>query len=51
VKCRGGRIFLRIFIVAASKTYGEAIVSGEPKIQVLVELYAMVSRMRVLCSP
>ena len=39
------------FIVAASKTYGEAIVSGEPKIQVLVELYAMVSRMRVLCSP
>ena len=39
------------FIVAASKAYGEAIVSSEPKIQDLVELYAMVSRMRVLCSP
>ena len=39
------------FIVAASKAYGEAILSTEPKIQDLVDLYAMVSRMRVLCSP
>jgi len=41
----------RDFIATASKAYGEAVVSGEPKIQDLVELYAMVSRMRVLCSP
>jgi hypothetical protein len=41
----------RDFIVAASKAYGEAILSSEPKVQELVELYAMVSRMRVLCSP
>jgi hypothetical protein len=41
----------RDFIVAASKAYGEAVLNSEPKIQDLVELYAMVSRMRVLCSP
>jgi hypothetical protein len=41
----------RDFIVAASKTYGEALVSTEPKIEELVALYAMVSRMRVLCKP
>lgn len=39
------------FIVAASKTYAEAVVSSEPKIQDIVALWAMVSRMRVLCSP
>jgi hypothetical protein len=39
------------FIVAASKAYGEAIVSSEPQIQELVGLYAMISRMRVLCLP
>jgi hypothetical protein len=39
------------FIVAASKTYGEAIVSSEPKIGDLVSLYAMISRMRVLSLP
>ena len=39
------------FIVAASKAYGEAVVSNEPQIQELIALYAMVSRMRVLCSP
>jgi hypothetical protein len=39
------------FIVAASKTYGDAIVSNEPQIQEIVGLYAMVSRMRVLSSP
>jgi hypothetical protein len=39
------------FIVAASKAYGEAIVSNEPQIQELIALYAMISRMRVLCSP
>ena len=41
----------RDFIGATSKTYAEAVVSSEPKIQELVALWAMVSRMRVLCSP
>lgn len=40
----------RDFIVAASKTYGEGIVSNEPQVQDLVVLYGMISRMRVLCS-
>ncbi len=40
----------RDFIVAASKTYGEAIVSNEPRLPELVALYGMISRMRVLCS-
>jgi len=40
----------RDFIVAASKTYGEAIVSSEPQLPELVGLYGMISRMRVLCS-
>ena len=38
------------FIIAASKTYGEALGSSEPKIEEVVALYAMVSQMRVLCS-
>jgi hypothetical protein len=41
----------RDFIIAASKTYGDALVSNEPKLQELVALYAMVSRMRILCAP
>ncbi len=41
----------RDFIIAASKTYADALVSTEPKIQELVALWAMVSRMRILCSP
>ena len=41
----------RDFIVAASKAYGEAIISNEPQIQDLIALYAMVSRMRALSSP
>jgi hypothetical protein len=40
----------RDFIVAASKLYGEGLVSSEPPLQELVGVYAMVSRMRVLCS-
>jgi hypothetical protein len=39
------------FIVAASKTYGDALVNSEPKMPELVDLYAMVSRMRVLNMP
>jgi hypothetical protein len=35
------------FIVAASKAYGDALVSNEPQIQDLIALYAMLSRMRV----
>ena len=41
----------RDFIVAASKTYGLALTSNQPNIEELVALYAMMSRMRVLCSP
>ena len=41
----------RDFIVAASKAYGEAVVSSDPKLEELVALYAMVSRMRVICYP
>jgi hypothetical protein len=39
---------IRDFIVAASKTYGDAIGNSEPKMPEIVDLYAMVSRMRVL---
>ncbi len=41
----------RDFIVAASQAYGNALVSDEPRIQELVALYAMISRMRILSSP
>lgn len=40
----------REFITAASKTYGQAIVSNEPQLPDLVSLYGMISRMRILCS-
>jgi hypothetical protein len=36
------------FIVAASKAYGEALVVNEPKIEELIALYSMISRMRVM---
>jgi hypothetical protein len=42
---------IKDFIIAASKTYGDAIVSNEPKLPEIVDLYAMVSRMRVLGMP
>jgi len=41
----------RDFIISASRVYGEALTSNEPKIPELVELYALLSRMRVLCRP
>jgi hypothetical protein len=41
----------REFIVAASKAYGDALTTSEPQIGDLVNLYAMVSRMRVLSTP
>ena len=40
----------RDFIVAASKSYGEAIISNEPQIEEVIALYAMISRMRILSS-
>jgi len=39
------------FIVAASKTYGAALVNNDPQMPEIVDLYAMVSRMRVLNMP
>jgi hypothetical protein len=39
------------FIVAASKTYGDAILSNEPQVQELVALSALISRMRVGSLP
>ena len=39
------------FIAAASKAYGETIVSNEPNVQELVALYAMISSMRVQSLP
>ena len=41
----------RDFIIAASKTYGDALVSSEPKLPELIALYAMISRMRVMSAP
>jgi hypothetical protein len=41
----------RDFIVAASKTYGEALVNSEPQLPDLIALYSMISRMRVLSAP
>ena len=42
---------IRDFIVVASKMYGDALVNSEPKMPEIVDLYAMVSRMRVLTMP
>jgi hypothetical protein len=39
---------VRDFIIAASKTYGDAISNNEPKMPEIVDLYAMVNRLRVL---
>ena len=39
------------FIVAASKAYGDAILSDKPQIQDILVLYAMISRMRLMSLP
>jgi hypothetical protein len=39
------------FIVAASRAYGDALLSSEPQIQELLALYAMISRMRLMSLP
>jgi hypothetical protein len=41
----------RDFIVAGPKAYGEALTSEEPRVEELLALHAMVSRMRLSCSP
>jgi hypothetical protein len=41
----------RDFIIAASRAYGDALMSNDPQVAELVELYSMVSRMRVLSTP
>ena len=41
----------RDFILGASKAYGDALVSNEPRLPDLVALYGMISRMRVLSAP
>ena len=42
---------IKDFIIAASKMYGDAMVNSSPKMPEIVDLYAMVSRMRVLTMP
>src|SRR5215467_10394660 len=41
----------RDFLVAASKAYGQAMMSNQPDLQDLVGLYGMINRMQVLCLP
>lgn len=59
-KARSGRLaheferreeLFRDFIVAASKTYGDALINSEPQLPELIALYSMISRMRVLAAP
>jgi len=45
------RELYRMFIEEASKLYGEALTTDKAEITNLVNLYAMISRMRVLGSP
>jgi hypothetical protein len=45
------QVLYKDFIIAASKAYGKALVVSEPKIEELIALYAMISRMRVMSSP
>ena len=40
----------RDFIVAASRSYADALMTSDPKIADLVGLYAMISRMRVMST-
>jgi hypothetical protein len=41
----------RDFITAASSAYGDALMSSEPRLADLVQLYALTNRMRVLSAP
>jgi hypothetical protein len=40
----------RDFVTAASKAYGDALVSSEPRVPELVALYSMISQMRVVSA-
>ena len=42
---------VRDFVITASKTYGDAIVSSDPEMPEIIDLYALISRMRVLNMP
>jgi hypothetical protein len=44
----GREDLVREFMIAVSKTYGNAIGNNEPKMPEIVDLYAMVNRMHVL---
>jgi hypothetical protein len=39
------------FVTAASKAYGDALISSEPRVPELVALYSMISQMRVVSAP
>ncbi len=41
----------RDFVVAAAKAYGVGLISNEPKIEEIVALYSMITRMRILSEP
>ena len=41
----------RDFVTAASKAYGDALISSEPRVPELVALYSMISQMRVVSAP
>jgi hypothetical protein len=41
----------RDFVTAASRAYGDALVSSEPRVPELVALYSMISQMRVVSAP
>jgi hypothetical protein len=41
----------RDFVTAASRAYGDALISSEPRVPDLVALYSMISQMRVVSAP
>jgi hypothetical protein len=41
----------RDFVIAASKAFADATMHNEPQVAELVELYAIVGRMRIISSP
>jgi hypothetical protein len=45
------QVLFKEFIIEASKLYGNALASCEPKIEEFVGIYATINRIRLLCSP
>jgi hypothetical protein len=39
------------FIIAASKAYGDAMVRNDPQVPEIIDIYAMISIMRIVSSP